>query len=67
MAKFINSTITCSIHRLTLLFVYQVCELQSSLSACREELNFYLQQMEEVKKNYESELQKKNDQVQCYI
>ncbi|XP_044076253.1 coiled-coil domain-containing protein 18 isoform X2 [Siniperca chuatsi] len=41
----------------------KVCELQSSLSACREELNIYLQQMEEVKKNYESELEKNNDKV----
>ncbi|XP_062413840.1 coiled-coil domain-containing protein 18, partial [Pungitius pungitius] len=35
----------------------KVSELQSSLSACREELNSYLQQMDEMKKNYESELQ----------
>ncbi|KAM7379087.1 hypothetical protein PAMP_004661 [Pampus punctatissimus] len=41
----------------------KVCELQSSLSACREELNMYLQQMEEVKKNYEIELQRNNDKV----
>ncbi|KAF3858777.1 hypothetical protein F7725_011978 [Dissostichus mawsoni] len=38
-------------------------ELQTSLSECREELVFYLQQMEEVKKNYESELQKNKDKV----
>ncbi|KAA8587730.1 hypothetical protein FQN60_016592 [Etheostoma spectabile] len=41
----------------------QVCELQSSLSACREELNCYLQQMEELKKNYESELQNNGAKV----
>ncbi|XP_022610747.1 coiled-coil domain-containing protein 18 [Seriola dumerili] len=41
----------------------KVCELQSSLSACREELASYLQQMEEVKSNYESELQKSNHKV----
>nr|XP_020471831.1 coiled-coil domain-containing protein 18 isoform X2 [Monopterus albus] len=41
----------------------KVCELQSCLSACREELKSYLQQMEEVKKNYESELQMNNDKV----
>lgn len=47
--------------------VCQACELQSSLSACREELNLYLQQMEEVKKNYKNELQWNNDKVWCYI
>uniref|UniRef100_A0A8D3A116 Coiled-coil domain containing 18 n=1 Tax=Scophthalmus maximus TaxID=52904 RepID=A0A8D3A116_SCOMX len=41
----------------------KVCELQSSLSACREELTSYLQQMEEIKRNYESELQKSNDKM----
>ncbi|XP_047446699.1 coiled-coil domain-containing protein 18 isoform X1 [Mugil cephalus] len=41
----------------------KVCELQSSLSACREELSSYLQQMEEMKKNHETELQKKNNKV----
>uniref|UniRef100_A0A4W6FE73 Coiled-coil domain containing 18 n=1 Tax=Lates calcarifer TaxID=8187 RepID=A0A4W6FE73_LATCA len=41
----------------------KVCELQSSLSACRVELDSYLKQMEEVKSNYESELQKNNDKV----
>lgn len=45
------------------LLVLQVHELQSSLTGCREELNVYLQQMEEVKKTYESELQKKNEKV----
>ena len=46
------------------MFVHQVSELQTSLSECREELVFYLQQMEEVTKNYESELQKNKDKVQ---
>lgn len=41
----------------------QVCELQSSLSACRKEMNSYLQQIEEMKKNYETELQQKKDKV----
>ncbi|GLD51194.1 coiled-coil domain-containing protein 18 isoform X1, partial [Lates japonicus] len=41
----------------------KVCELQSSLLACREELDSYLKQMEEVKSNYESELQKNDDKV----
>ncbi|XP_053185559.1 coiled-coil domain-containing protein 18 [Scomber japonicus] len=41
----------------------KVCELQSSLSACREELNLYQQQMEEVKKIYETELQWNNNMV----
>ncbi|XP_075954725.1 coiled-coil domain-containing protein 18 isoform X1 [Anarhichas minor] len=41
----------------------KVCELQSSLSACREELNLYLQQMDEMKKSYESELQKNKHRV----
>lgn len=59
-----NSIITISLHHPWLVFVHQVCELQSSLSACRAELNLCLQQMEEVQKNYESELQKKNDKVQ---
>lgn len=49
------------------IFVHQVHELQSSLSECREELNLYLRQMEEVKNNYESELQKKNETVNCFI
>ncbi|XP_034411805.1 coiled-coil domain-containing protein 18 isoform X2 [Cyclopterus lumpus] len=40
-----------------------VCELQSSLSACREELNLYLLQMDKIKKNYECELQKNKDRV----
>ncbi|XP_062284878.1 coiled-coil domain-containing protein 18 isoform X1 [Scomber scombrus] len=44
----------------------KVCELQSSLSACREELNLYQQQMEEVKKIYETELQWNNDKVQHF-
>lgn len=64
--EFMNSAITTSMHHPWLLFVHQVCELQSTLSACREELNAYLQQMEEVKKNSESELQKYNDKVQHY-
>ncbi|XP_060899410.1 coiled-coil domain-containing protein 18 [Labrus mixtus] len=41
----------------------KVCELQSSLSACREELSVYLQRTEEVKKNYESDLHKNMDKV----
>ncbi|XP_047223128.1 coiled-coil domain-containing protein 18 [Girardinichthys multiradiatus] len=41
----------------------KVSELQSCLSACREELNLYLQKMEELKKNYETELQKKNEKL----
>ncbi|KAM6989144.1 coiled-coil domain-containing protein 18 [Tautogolabrus adspersus] len=41
----------------------KVRELQSSLSACREELSLYLQRMEEVKKNYESDLHKNIDKV----
>lgn len=44
--------------------VCQVCELQSSLAACREELNLYQEQMEELKKIYETELQRNNDKVQ---
>lgn len=47
--------------------VCQVCELQSSLSACREELNLYQQQMEEVKKIYETELQWNNNMVQHFM
>lgn len=42
-----------------------MCELQSSLKMCREELNVYQQQMEELKKNFESKLQKKNEKVAC--
>ncbi|XP_061550593.1 coiled-coil domain-containing protein 18 isoform X1 [Phycodurus eques] len=38
-------------------------ELQSSLSACREELTWHLQQMEEMKKSYESKLQRSKDEV----
>ncbi|XP_037537935.1 coiled-coil domain-containing protein 18 [Nematolebias whitei] len=41
----------------------KITELQSCLSACREELDVYRQQMEDMKKNYETELQKKNDKV----
>ncbi|TNN69827.1 Cytoskeletal protein Sojo [Liparis tanakae] len=40
-----------------------VSELQASLSACREELNVCLLQMDKMKKNYESELQKNKDRV----
>lgn len=43
----------------------QMCELQSSLKMYREELNVYQQQMEELKRNFESKLQKKNEKVQC--
>lgn len=43
----------------------QICELQSSLKMYREELNVYQQQMEELKRNFESKLQKKNEKVQC--
>lgn len=42
-------------------------ELQLSLLGCREELNVYLQQMEEVKKSHESELQKKNQTVSSHM
>lgn len=45
----------------------QMCELQSSLKTCREELKVYQQQMEELKKNFESKLQKKNEKVECQI
>ncbi|XP_077470661.1 scinderin like b isoform X3 [Stigmatopora argus] len=38
-------------------------ELQSTLSTCREELTWHLQQMEEMKKNYESELRRSKDKV----
>ncbi|CAB1429621.1 unnamed protein product [Pleuronectes platessa] len=41
----------------------EVSELQSSLSACREELASYLQKMDNVKMNYGNELQKSNDKV----
>ncbi|KAF3699148.1 Coiled-coil domain-containing protein 18 Sarcoma antigen NY-SAR-24 [Channa argus] len=41
----------------------KVCELQSCLSACREELGSYLQQMEVEKKKHESELQTNSDKV----
>ncbi|CAJ1071872.1 coiled-coil domain-containing protein 18 [Xyrichtys novacula] len=41
----------------------EVCELQSSLSACKEELCLHLQQMEEVKTNYETQLQEKKEKV----
>lgn len=47
--------------------VHQVCELQSSLSSCREELTSYLQQMEDVKKNYESQLQMNKDKVKRWL
>lgn len=40
-----------------------MCELQSSLKTCREELNVSQQQMEELKKNFETKLQKKNEKV----
>lgn len=43
----------------------QICELQSSLKMYREEVNVYQQQMEELKMNYESKLQKKNEKVEC--
>lgn len=43
----------------------QMCELQSSLKMCREELYVYQQQMEELKKNFESKMQKKNEKVAC--
>lgn len=45
----------------------QVCELQSSLKMYREELNVYQQQMEELKRNFESKLQKKSEKVECKI
>ncbi|KAM9791621.1 scinderin like b isoform 1-T2 [Syngnathus typhle] len=41
----------------------KVCELQSSLSACRDQLTWHLQQMEEMKKSYESELQRSKHRV----
>uniref|UniRef100_A0A665UH12 Coiled-coil domain containing 18 n=1 Tax=Echeneis naucrates TaxID=173247 RepID=A0A665UH12_ECHNA len=41
----------------------KMCQLQTALSECREELASYLQQMEEVKMDYESQLQKNNDKV----
>ncbi|XP_077393979.1 coiled-coil domain-containing protein 18 [Festucalex cinctus] len=41
----------------------KVCELQLSLSTCQEELTRHLQQMEEMKKSYESELQSSKDQL----
>ncbi|XP_058484472.1 coiled-coil domain-containing protein 18 isoform X2 [Solea solea] len=41
----------------------KVWELQSSLSVCREELTSYMQQTEDVKRSYESQLQKNNDKV----
>ncbi|XP_068605304.1 coiled-coil domain-containing protein 18 [Brachionichthys hirsutus] len=41
----------------------KVCELQASLSKCREELNACLQQTEAVKNRYENELGRKNDTV----
>lgn len=41
----------------------QMCELQSSLRVCREELNAHKQQMEDLKKNFEMKLLKKNDKV----
>ncbi|XP_019733265.1 coiled-coil domain-containing protein 18 [Hippocampus comes] len=41
----------------------KISELQSSLSGCREELTRHLQQMEEMRKSYESELQRSKDQV----
>lgn len=43
----------------------QICELQSSLKMYREEVDVYQQQMEELKMNYESKLQKKNEKVEC--
>lgn len=49
------------------LFGHQVSELESSLSACRQELSSNLQQMDEMKKNYESELQANKDKVQSSI
>lgn len=48
------------------MFLHQVCELQSSLSACRKEMNSYLQQIEEMKKNYETELERNKEKVQCW-
>ncbi|XP_032421584.1 coiled-coil domain-containing protein 18 isoform X1 [Xiphophorus hellerii] len=40
-----------------------VSELQSCLSVCKEELNSQLQQMEELKRNHQTELQRKNEKV----
>ncbi|XP_008431594.1 coiled-coil domain-containing protein 18 [Poecilia reticulata] len=42
-----------------------ISELQSCLSACKEELNSYLQQMEELKRKHETELQRKNEKMSC--
>ncbi|XP_051944107.1 coiled-coil domain-containing protein 18 isoform X1 [Hippocampus zosterae] len=41
----------------------KISALQLSLSGCREELTRHLQQMEEMRKSYESELQRSKDQV----
>uniref|UniRef100_A0A3Q4M603 Coiled-coil domain containing 18 n=1 Tax=Neolamprologus brichardi TaxID=32507 RepID=A0A3Q4M603_NEOBR len=40
----------------------QLTQLQSSLSACRKEMNSYLQQIEEMKKNYETELERNKEE-----
>ncbi|XP_061588611.1 coiled-coil domain-containing protein 18 isoform X2 [Cololabis saira] len=41
----------------------KICELQSSLSACKEKLKSFLRHMDEVKSDYETKLRTKRDQV----
>lgn len=42
---------------------FQLRSLQTELSSCKEELSHYLQQMEEVKKHHERQLELKNSEV----
>lgn len=43
--------------------VCQVRQLETALSSCRDELNSYLQQMEEAKEQYERQLEMKSREV----